>query len=566
MSKIELFILISLGFLIFTVLFIRLGFFFGVTINSFTLIFSFITYCLSLSALLLFMNLAREKLIRYLFSLLLFIIGSFIIGAISLLLSFTYDISWDGQGYHQTAVIALADNWNPIYEESIQFSQKLPSQIFAEGYPSALWELEASVYSLTGKINSAKIFNIAIILIAALLVYSLLRKLLFGKIMSLIIAALIVIQPIYVLQMLTFMQDGFGYELLVIAVSSLTIAIITPKSYWALLVFIMAEVMLVSTKYSHLPVALILGIIFIIVLLNRYMNRQYVFNKSIKLIFSAIIITTLIFAYLPYVRNQLFHNAPFYPTNITELMGSVTYNNVPLNLSKENKFNLLFYGIFSKSQPKESGDPRSKENIAQLKIPFTMSINEIKDAGGHFNNRVGAGGPLFSGVVILSFIFLVITSFRTKNVKQRYAIYAGYFSIAVILLLSLLAPTPNLLRYVNQLQLLPFVIIIPIYTVFKNIYARLSTFVILFLIAINISLFSAVVVEKNLADNSQINRQFKDMRNSKSEYMVRAQQFYSSYIILNEQKIPFKVSDKLICEGIKEMVVSSTTTQYCEVN
>jgi hypothetical protein len=408
-------------------------------------------------------------------SLLLFVALFSILALASAGLRYTYDTSWDGQGYHQSAIIALSNGWNPVYQPLINFKQHLPSQIFAEGYPSALWEIQASIYSLTGWINSAKVMNLAIAIIAAQFLYILARKLNISKFIAVLLSLLVVIQPVFLIQFLTFMQDGFGYQLLVIAITSLIIIILDLKAHWAVLSFLMAAILLVSTKYSHLPIALILGIIFMFVVVNRFMNIEYRFNKFVKGFLVIFFVCSAVFAYLPYIRNGLAHSYFFYPTNIPELMGSVAYNNVPKNLDKDDKFKLLFYGIFSRSQDSSSGDPRAAENVAHLKMPFTFSMDEIEDSVSLYNNRVGAAGPLFSGIAFLSLAFLTFVTFRTKNVKERYIIYSSFFIITGLLVFSLFTPAPNLLRYVSQIQLLPFAVIIPLYAGFKSKYLKASS-------------------------------------------------------------------------------------------
>lgn len=563
MSKLEQYITIFLGFFIFAVLFVRIGFFIGGTINPYTLIIIFLTYFVSL-IILYSSNIFefKEKLSRYIPLVFLGLTVLFL-GMLSLLLSNTYDTSWDGQGYHQSAVIALSSNWNPITDPSIDFTQTLPSQIFAESYPSALWELESLVYSLTNKINSAKVFNFAIAIIAGLMVYSLLRKLNLSIIFSSLISLLIVAQPVYLIQALTFMQDGFGYELLIIAAASLSIMAISRKDYWAILIFIMAELLLVTTKYSHLPLSVILGGLFLLIIINRIMNRDYRINKITISLFGLFVFASLVFFSLPYLRNQFHHNAMFYPTNIPELMGSVRYNNVPNNLQDSNKFTLLFYGIFSKAQSRESGDPRSQSNIAELKAPFIFTPAEVADSAELYNNRVGGAGPLFSGVVVLSILLTIFLYFKMETVKQRYAIYASLFGLIIIILLSLVAPTPNLLRYTNQLQLIPFALIIPIYSVFSKKYIKVFCYIIIALSAINVFLFSTSVITKTIAEHDQINKEMNELRSSEKIYQVRAQQFYSSYILLNEQNIKFTPVNNLTCGNVKNLVASSTTTQYC---
>ncbi|MGH7202916.1 MAG: hypothetical protein ACREHC_00555 [Candidatus Levyibacteriota bacterium] len=564
MSKLEQFILISLGFLIFEVIFIRIGFFFGSPIGSCTLLLSFVMYCAALTYLYSSSIFQIKQKIKSYIPIFLFIIVSLLLSGVSILLSNTYDTSWDGQGYHQSAVIALASNWNPIKEPLIHFKQNLPSQIYAESYPSALWEIEATIYSLTHRINSAKIMNIVIAIIAGMIFYSLLRKLKFGKILSYVISFFIVLQPMYLIQLLTFMEDGFGYELLLIATASFAITIVAPKSYWAIATFIMAELLLVTTKYSNLPVALVLGSLFALFIINCFLNKEYVLSRYTKYFLIGSILVASIFAYLPYGRNQIAHGALFYPANTPALMGNVIFNSVPTNLLEHNKLTLLFYGIFSKSQTEESGDPRNKSNLAELKIPFTFSLSELNDSAKLYNNRVGAGGPLFSGIIVLSVLLVFFLYFKTENFKERYAIYTSVFGLILILILSLFTPAPNLLRYVNELQLIPFVIIIPIYVVFKKTYTQIFCHMLIMLVGLNIFLFSIAVFNKTLLETKEINKQFQDMRNSRIEYQVNAQQFYSSYYILEEQNISYYAVDNFRCHNTKQLLASSTTTQLCD--
>ncbi|OGC69570.1 hypothetical protein A2415_03275 [candidate division WWE3 bacterium RIFOXYC1_FULL_39_7] len=564
MSKLESFIVLTFSYIIFEVLLIRIGFFFGIPISNITLPATLIIYCAGIAIIFALLSISVEEKINKYISLLGFVVTIIGLGVVSHLLSNTYDTSWDGQGYHQTAVIALSQGWNPVREKSISLKQELPSQIFAEGYPSALWEIEATVYALTGRINSAKVANFAAGFISLVLLYILFKKINFGTYIASIMSLLIVIQPVYIMQLLTFMQDSFGYQTLLIAMASLAILTISPKSYWATAMFIMAELLLVTTKYSHLPLALILGVIFGLIALNRLLNKIYVLNKWTYYYLAALIFVSCIFAYIPYIRNGLLHGAIFYPTNIPELMGSVKYNNIPNNLDNKDKLTLFFYGIFSKAQSKESGDPRSEGNLAELKVPFTFTIDEVTDSADLHNNRVGAGGPLFSGIVVLTFLFLLFVTFKAHDQHERYAVYVAYFSLGLITFLALLTPTPNLLRYANQVQLIPFAIVIPIYAVFRKRYVKAFTAIFILLMSFNVGFYSFAVFQRQIEETRQMNAQFDRMRRSGDTFQVRAQQFYSSYVILNEQKIPFVASEHLRCGKSETLVASSSTTQFCK--
>lgn len=554
MSKLEKMVLTFFSFFAFVVLFVRTLFLFTIPISPLTLWVALGTYTIILLVIF------KSQIV----STLLWFLGVIIILAtVSFALSYTFDTSWDGQGYHQTAVIALKEGWNPIYSADISLPQELPSEIFAKSYPSAVWEIQATIYALTDRINSAKIINLAIAIVSGGVIYSLLRKLNLGKIVSFLVSTLIVLQPLYIVQFLSFMQDGLGYQLVLTAAASLAIFAIDKSSRWAASIFILSEVFLVSSKYSHLPLAAILGAIFSPIVINRFLNKDYSVTRRLKIFVLLALVPLLIFAYLPYGRNLVFHHHPFYPTNVADLSGSVTYNNLPHNLQNENKLVQFFYGIFSESQTVESGDTRSETNLAKLKIPFTFSPNEIANAARLYNNRVGAIGPLYSGAFLVALIFAISMAFKAETMKQKYTIYAIFFSATIVIFSSLLVPTPNLIRYVSQVQFLPFLLVVPILAIFKNSYAKvLASFVILLMLA-NSALYGVFVAEKTVKETEELYAQYHEMRQENKEYRVKAQHFYSSYIILAEQNVKFVAVERLACTDVGQLYASSTTTQYC---
>jgi len=563
MSKLECFFTVLLGFFIYEVVFIRIGFFIGQPIGKYSIVLALLSYTSILFTLAAWNPIASKSSKNFYYGVTFFIVSIFLTATLLPPLSKIYDTSWDGQGYHQTAVLALSEQWNPVKEPFIKLQQNLPSQIFAEGYPSALWEIEASIYSLTGRINSAKILNFLILLVSGTVIYSLLRKIAIHKVLAFLISISAIIQPVFTIQMFTFMADGFGYQLILIGMASLAVFAVSPKSYWSVITFLFSILLLASTKYSHLPVVLILSLIFSLILGNRLLNKDYNTKKSMKLLFVLFVFVSIIFGYLPYVRNATAHKAMFYPTNIPDLMGSVKYNNVPQNLKDKGKPLLLFYGIFSKAQSFKSGDPTNKENVAILKIPFTFSYGEVKNAATLYNNRVGAGGPLFSGIVVSSLAFLLFVSFKVDTKAKRYAIYSAYFCLGTIIFLSLLAPTPNLLRYVNQLQLIPFIVIIVISTFAKNVVFKTGVFLLISLTLINSSVYAFAVIKKVRTENIEIDRQFIEMRESGKTYAVSARHLYSNYLMLQEQNIPFVIVDNLSCKDMIPFPGSSRSTFYC---
>ncbi|BAY47545.1 hypothetical protein SAMD00079811_51630 [Scytonema sp. HK-05] len=121
------------------------------TISTSIFIISFlasIAYCLILSRILLPQSSFRHRLWIVTLFILTMLISIWISSAF-------YDLSWDGQVYHQKAVYHLANNWNP-------FKAKV-GDIWVDHYAKGPWIYAASIYKLIGQIEVGKTFNIAFI-------------------------------------------------------------------------------------------------------------------------------------------------------------------------------------------------------------------------------------------------------------------------------------------------------------------------------------------------------------------------------------------------------------------
>ena len=86
---------------------------------------------------------------------------AFIIVIVSYYLAITYfDISYDGQGYHQETIYLLKNGWNPIYEDSHAFRS------WVNHYQKGNEIIQANIYLLTTKIEAGKMINVLFIYIA----------------------------------------------------------------------------------------------------------------------------------------------------------------------------------------------------------------------------------------------------------------------------------------------------------------------------------------------------------------------------------------------------------------
>lgn len=185
-----------LFFIAYLIVFIYVGFLFHIYINSWTLILAFISYNL---AVILYLTLRHKNKLKRLFiylglSLLLFLFLTNIFGH-------TYDISFDGQDYHQSAVIALSNKWNPLYQNAPPINPTNPvDKPVDEGYGKTIWSIDASMYKLTHNIDSATAINLIIGLIALSFAFVAFSELGLMPVTSLLLALVTVFTTVFIEQ------------------------------------------------------------------------------------------------------------------------------------------------------------------------------------------------------------------------------------------------------------------------------------------------------------------------------------------------------------------------------
>ncbi len=268
----------ALFFGIFLVFILNVGFFMGVTINGFILPVAYILYLLGL----LLLNLKLHKKIKLIGIITAIIIIPTVLFLGFLLFAHTYDFTVDGQDYQQTAVISMANGWNPIRGSQL----KIPAPVglyglggefglpFAIGYPKTLWMIQSSIYKTTGHVNSAVITNLLSALIAFVFLFYLLLRLKISKFWASFIALFSVLEPHFIQQFFSFMSDGFGYEISIVAIVALISLIISKEKTTPLLLFICSWIFLIGTKFSNAYLGLILAVVCLIIIIKYVFFRQ----------------------------------------------------------------------------------------------------------------------------------------------------------------------------------------------------------------------------------------------------------------------------------------------------
>ena len=151
------------------------------------------------------------------YALILICLYLFLVVALPFFSAKTYDLTYDGNAYHKTAIAFMKEGWNPLYESARDFQQdhttvipineKSKVDIWIEHYPKATWIIGALMYNLTDNIEAGKAVTIILTIMVLILSYNILSKI-FSKKWTIIFSLLLTLNPIVLGQFFSYYLDG----------------------------------------------------------------------------------------------------------------------------------------------------------------------------------------------------------------------------------------------------------------------------------------------------------------------------------------------------------------------
>lgn len=457
---------------------------------------------------------------------------------------YSYDISVDGQGYHQETIIQLSEGWNTIHDNPI----KVTGDIWINHYAKGSETLAAVLYKATGSIEAGKIFNFLLIIASFFIVLtSLLSYNNESKIRAIIISLILALNPVSIYQSLSYYIDGQLSSLLLILFALGYLFYKEEKYKTITLIAMTATIILLSNiKFTAVVYACIICLGFLIF--------YYCFNKRnlLKSFFITLIISfllgVLLVGFNPYITNTIKHHHPFYPlagTNAVDIMTEQT----PLNLKSINRFEKLYISLFSKSENVLSN------HVTTFKLPFTLKQHELETFYIP-DTRIGGFGPLFSGAILLGIaLYLISLSIVKKNAKILFLI------ITFILVTCLVNPEAWWARYSPQLWLLPILFSIYGFNIVKSKMIKYISWSIIVIMSINIVLVGVSYFYIQNSINKKLVKEIDLISQQPQPVTVNFFHTKSNRIRFENNGIRYVEQDKLICPNILPVVNSQT--QVC---
>lgn len=217
--------------------------------------------------------------------------------------AFFFDFSWDGQWYHQTAIIHIARSWNPLSDPMHNFAPHL--ETWERHYAKGPWYFAAAVYQMTGHVEWGKAINwIALAasfsaVLAACLGVGMRRLDAFG------IATVIAFNPVVMSEVTTYLVDAVMISFVVVAASALFTRLIRPS----VPVIAWREPLYAPTRNSRgsFCFALAAGLIWCALRQRRWLL------KYIGVTGASLFLAVCVWGFNPYPTNIYYRGQAFYP-------------------------------------------------------------------------------------------------------------------------------------------------------------------------------------------------------------------------------------------------------------
>lgn len=471
----------------------------------------------------------------------------------------TYDLTVDGNSYHKTAIAFIKNGWNPMYESARSFQKennnvvKIDKEsrvdLWIEHYPKASWVLAATIYNMTGNIESGKAITFFLLVLLVIITYNCLRKIMDKK-WSIIITALFALNPITLAQFFSYYVDGIMGILFLIEV--LLLMLINPKEkinklLWMALASNLA--IFVNIKFTGLLCSGVVAAVYYFywLIVNRKEKEFINIFKRITINFSIVFITAIFLVGAnSYIKNTIDHINPLYPLIGKDKVDIITTMQ-PKSFGKKNSIEKFFISTFSKTENVGYG-----EKEPQIKYPIRIYRSEISELFAP-DVRIGGFGPFFALMFILSLIYLIYNLYYfVKNEKENLKYIVLPF-LALIISMVLIGEA-WWARYVPHLYYLVVTsLLLGIYTNKYKKFALKTLYALglIGLMTLNIGCF-AFINYKNLITFREIEKDLKEFKEVKDlKLKLGTFDLYGYYYDLKDRNINYTVVKEIKEEDLR---------------
>lgn len=370
-----------------------------------------------------------------------------------LICSGTFEWTVDGNVYRKSMIGMLNLGWNPLKETFYSAAEPYPfldicTQTWYDAYPKATEIFGASVYSVTGNIESGKCFT----LLAMVAAFAICTSYLLGtekikKHQAVLCAVLCILNPVNLAQCFTFYNDAFlGILILVCVAAMLNLTFYEHKKsymrdYWLIFLSICLGL---NSKFSALIFFAGLCLAFFgYWIWEKCKSQGFKESKRIILerfsVFAISVLSAVLFVgSTSYVTNTIRYHNPVY-TMIGEGSTEIITSMAPIAIQKMSHVERFFASFFA---PTLNNSAIEKLNLKQ---PFDFTSDNFFEAG-LVDVRLAGWGVLFSGIFLVALVLLVKTLYGLRKRSPK-AVKVSLLLAAVFIIFVIFVPGLFWARY-----------------------------------------------------------------------------------------------------------------------
>ncbi len=382
----------------------------------------------------------------------------------------TYDFSWDGNTYHKNMIGLLKYGWNPLYETFYDYAKEFPfmevaTETWHDAYPKATEIWAATVYTVFENIEIGKAFNLLGMISLIFICWAFLFEMKVLKYWQSFICALVFsINVVSLIQIFTYYNDGFLWEMILLFLISLLYLTFCESGRCKKIVyyFIFLSINIgFNVKFSSVIFFGILGFTFFFFWLIEKWHREewkkaiFLVSEKFFILASSVISGFALIGSTSYVVNIIRHKNPFYT-----MIGEDSTEMITANLSAVYKplsnISRFICSLFSKTG--------NWPSTIEWKLPFTFYKAEVLQSQ-IFDIRIGGWGIFFSGIFLISVAYILF--YFLKNRKEEKRLFYITLILTLVTVICIIA-IPGLVwaRYFVGLFYIPAIAIMLLY---KNI-------------------------------------------------------------------------------------------------
>lgn len=445
-----------------------------------------------------------------------------------------YDFSWDGMAYHQDTIVKLANGWNPTKENSTSIFS-----IWIDVYQKGVEYIQASIYVLTAKIESGKLYNFMLLIATFLILFDTLKSYINSVFNRLAISFITIFCPVVIAQIFTYYIDSIYYLLTVSIICNLFL-LFKYNSRFLYFLFVVTAVLLCNIKFSTIPTFVIFCCF---IALYLFWKKKKEFFRPIFISFSSIFLLCVVTNFNPFVMNLVDGKHIFHP-----LMGEekieIMKGNMPSYMSEKGRLTKFYCALFSVANNKFQ--PNAPEYyVYESKVPFSIIEKEL-DQLREPDLRLSGFGIYFSGIFILTLLILISVPLfyfldeQKRLQPQKNTLSIFYFAIAVLSISILINPEMWWARYVPQLWLIS---VLSLLIIWKSpfLYFKVLKFFLFFSMFFNIIIHSFQVFTFQNENNKKVNADLQKWKEEGVKLKIDETYFVNMHLRLKENDIPFSV-------------------------